>query len=543
MREKEFKAVFDGEKYAMPQDMKYRVKNRISEKSVKTKKPFVKGSVTAMFSIVLASILVITVAAVGGMMLFQSIYGENLEPITPYGEKINLTAADENYELTLHEAVADEFTTAYIFSVKRLTVGVSEAESQDVGKITFKGMWQENRQYGSYGIPHKREFSTRYNEYDTTHIQMFIGGLFGKSLKLLRTDAGFDAENTAQYLIRGIDNLKTEDTDYCALYVINGESQTLSIAIGEDRGPEIALPKMAQKAPSVTRPVQEYYRQYLKQTDPAILFGSGRLAETVTITPLAVYVTSTFDMGGAKSWWAGSIRYINSSLFRNAKLVFSDGSEKTLNEMSQDEMGIMAFDKGVYLFDEVLDTALVKSFLIYDTVEFPMDTNLPVIDRETGTEIVPQYETMDLLYDAGTNLSNYLDSMYTGERKKGQSYGGNLHMEGDSCKIQEIDCTIFLTGYDAMEGEPLTDAASRLLEEYRVKYNRTVFDVAVKDGTCSLGSVRYADVTASVSGGELHHTHYFFFETNGKLVVMQLTQLKESWGYSLDAVLKLITFN
>src|SRR5574344_2115506 len=108
MREKEFKAVFDGEKYVLPQDMKYRVKNRISEKTTsKTAKPFVKRSVSAMISIVLASILVITAAAVGGAMLFQSIYGDNIEPIMPYSEQINLTTADENYELTLHEAVAD----------------------------------------------------------------------------------------------------------------------------------------------------------------------------------------------------------------------------------------------------------------------------------------------------------------------------------------------------------------------------------------------------------------------------------------------------
>ena len=118
MREKEYKAVYDGEKYVMPQDMKYRVKNRISEKT-KAGKPFVKRSVSAMVSIVLASIMVFTAAAVGGVILLKAIYGENIDLIMPYSVLINTTAADENYELTLHEAVADELASGSRVSESR----------------------------------------------------------------------------------------------------------------------------------------------------------------------------------------------------------------------------------------------------------------------------------------------------------------------------------------------------------------------------------------------------------------------------------------
>ncbi|HPF57096.1 MAG TPA: DUF4179 domain-containing protein, partial [Clostridiales bacterium] len=451
MREKEFKAVFDGEKYVMPQELKYRVKNKITEKTAKTRKPFVKRSVSAMVSIVLASVMVITVAAVGGIALFKSIYGENIDLIMPYSEEINLTASDENYELTLHEAVADEYTTAYIFSIKRLTLGASEAESENASSMIFNGMNQTNQNNGTYLIkdlsqPYGYKICYFFNQHDLQQVQIYRTFL-DMRIKLICADKNYEAENTAKYLIRSIEDLKTENTDYYALYIINGENQALSVAVGTESGPEIILPKVTQKAPSITRSVQEYYRQYLKQTHPTMIFSNASLSDMITITPLAVYIQKTegyhsnsfFDILSNYS-----IRYINGAFYRTAELVFNDGIEKSLSEMSQNEMGIRLSDTmGVYLFDEVLDTSLVKSFMVYDTVEFPMDVNLPVIDRETGEEIVPQYEAIDLMYNIGTSLSDYLDSMYPKERKTGYTYCGSpIYIDDHSCRISGHDCDI-----------------------------------------------------------------------------------------------------
>ncbi len=550
MRQKEFKAVFDGEKYVLPQELKYRIKNRISEITA-TAKPFVKRSVSAMASIILASVLVVTAAAVGGIALFKSIYGENIEPIMPYSEIINTKASDENYELTLHEAVADEYTTAYIFSVKRLTVGVSKAIDNGSTMI-FKSFAQVNlnadRFLEYYNSQDNPEYFTTFNGYSTFENQIFAY----QQLVLIRPNAAFKEENDAKYLIHAIDNLKTEDTDYYALYVINGENQTLNIGIGTcgswygnfSGGPELTLPKMTQKAPSVTRSVQEYYRQYLKQTHPTMLFNGTRLADTVTITPLAVYVKSTGALSSSGMQRAGFMDYINGSLYRSAELVFGDGTEKTLTEMSQDEMGIrISANTGIYLFNEVMDTSQVKSFMVYDTVEFPMDVNLPVIDRETGTEIVPKYEVFDLVFDLGNELVTYLDGMYPEERKEGYKYCGSPRYESEnSCTINGHDCMITLTGYE-LNGETFSAAADRMLQEYFMKYNWAVSNTTIKDGTCSLGNVRYADITASILGGAMTHTHYFFFETGGKLIVLQLNENTNAWPYySLDALLQLITF-
>ncbi len=547
MKEKEFKAVFDGEKYVMPQESKYRIKNKISEKATtKIGRPFFRRSVSAILSVVLASVLVITAAAVGGVVLFKSIYGDHLEPIMPYGERINLKAADENYELTLHEAVADEYTTAYIFSVKRLTVGVSEPENRDESKMIFKGLWRLNAQNGFYSLSPNQEPLNSYNAHDTTQIQMFTGGLYGKQLKFLRTDAAFDAENTAQYLVRSIDDLKTEDTDYCAFYVINGEDQTLSIAIGEAGGPEIELPKIARKTPSVTRSVQEYYRQYLKQNHPTLLFSGTQFADIVTVTPLGVYVSNTGDLRGISADWAsGAITYVNKAFYRTAELVFHDGTKKTLNEMSQDETGICVTDMGVYLFDEVMDASLVKSFMIYETVEFPMDTALPVVDRATGDEIVPEYETIDLLFEMSSEITRYLDGMYPEERKRGEIYCiSPIYVSENACKIIAYDCEIIMSAYEPRQGETITAAADRLVEEFCAKYSWTITDIARRGGICALGNVRYADITVNISGGRTHRTHFFFIETGGKSVVMQLNETTDAWPYySLDALLRLVTFN
>jgi len=556
MREKEFKAVFDGEKYVMPQDMSYRVKNRISEKTMpKSKIPFFKRSASAMLSIILASVLVITAAAVGGVMLFKSIYGDNIEPIMPYSEQINLTAADQNYELTLHEAVADEYTTAYIFSIKRLTVGASGAGENETSMI-FGGFWQNNdsvdRYLEKYNPQDNPEIFIGYNGYDKFHTQIFYAERNAKDdvcIVLIRQNVAYNAENGARYLIRQIDNLKTSDTDYYAIYVISGEDQVLSIGVGKENGPELTLPKMTKKAPSVTRSVQEYYRQYLKQNHPTMIFSNSQLSDLITITPLAVYIKNTEGyqynhyLGNQRNY---NIGYINSAFYSTAELVFDDGTEKSLSQMSQNEMGItLSVTTGVYLFDEVLDTSLIKSFMVYDTVEFPMDATLPVIDRETGTEIVVKYEAIDLMLDRSSEIVSYLDGMYPEERKEGKTYCGNPgYRSENSCKIIGHDCEIIMSVYDITQGETLAAAADRLLQEYPVKYNWAILNSTVKDGTCSLGNVRYADITASILGGETYHTHYFFFETGGKLVVMQLTENTNAWPYySLDALLQLITFN
>ncbi len=545
MREKEFKAVFDGEKYVMSQELKYRVKNRITEKTTeKSKMPFFKRSASAMLSIVLASILVITAAAVGGIALFKSVYGDNIESIMPYSEQINLTAADANYELKLCEAVADEYTTAYIFSIKRLA-GNSAAQTQDEGGMSFNGLGQANDKNGSYGVGSVSDLKVlgTFNAYDTTQIQMFTSALDSR-LKVLCTNIRYDAENAANYLIRTVDSLKTEDTDYYALYVINGEDQTLSIAVGADKGPEIALPKVTQKAPSVTRSVQDYYRQYLKQTDPTVLYGSRRLADNVTITPLAIYVADK-EKGIKAIWQSNIIKYIDGAFYRTAELVFQDNTEKSLSEMSQDELGIIVNKTtGVFLFNEVLDIGLVKSFLVYDTVEFPMDVNAPVIDRETGEQIVPKYETLDLMYDVGNGLASYIDSVYPADRSQNKTYcWGPSYLTENSCKLNSYDYDITLTVYDGVEGETLADAANRLFSENQAKYNWTFSVIFEKDGTFSYGDIRYVDANVSVMGGAVGEYHYFFFESNGKLLVLQLNQKSEGLLYSLDAVKQLITFS
>ena len=552
MREKEFKAVFDGEKYVMPQDMSYRVKNRISEKTMfKTAKPFFKRSASAMLSIILASVLVITAAAVGGVMLFKSIYGDNIEPIMPYSEQINLTAADQNYELTLHEAVADEYTTAYIFSVKRLTVGASEAESKNASDMIFKGMGQCNRYDGTCAVkdlsqPYGFRVSYFFNDYELRQIQLYETYLDSR-IKLIRADANFEDENYANYIIRTIDDLETTDTDYYALYVINGEDQVLSIGVGTDKGPELTLPKVARKAPSVTRSVQEYYRQYLKQADPILLYNGGKLADVVTVTPLAVYTKSTGALSSSGRNSYVSIDYISGSFYRSASLVMIDGAKKYLTELSQDEVGIrISANTGVYLFDEVLDTSMIKSFMVYDTVEFPMDSTLPVIDRETGTEIVPKYEVMDLVFEFGNELADYLDAVYPypGEREQGKNYRASPRYRSENtCTIGERDCDITLTGYE-LNGETFSDAANRLLEEYRTKYSWTVSEMTTKDGTCALGDVKYAEINYKILDGNAGKMHFFFFEKDGKLMMLQLSERTNMQPYySLDALLQLITFN
>jgi len=450
--------------------------------------------------------------------------------------------------------VADEYTTAYIFSVKRLTVGASKTTESDNPTI-FSGFWQSNYsvdRYLEYCNPQDNpEKFIGYNGYDKFQTQIFNANRKAKediSIVLIRQGAAYNAENGARYLIRTIDNLKTTDTDYYAIYVINGEEPELSIGVGAESGPEIALPKVTQKAPSVTRSVQEYYRQYLKKNHPTMIFSNASLSDLITITPLAVYIKNTPSyrynhyLGNRSNY---NIDYINSAFYRTAELVFNDNTEKSLSEMSQNEMGIMLSDTlGVYLFDEVLDTSLVKSFMVYDTVEFPMDVNLPVIDREKGIEIVPKYEAMDLLYDIGTSLSGYLDSMYPEERKEGTIYCGKPgYLSENSCKINGHDCEIMLTAYE-LTGETLADAANRMTEEYRTKYNWNVSNVTTKDGTCSLGDVRYAEISFSILDGSASKMHIFFFEKDGKLITLQLNDKSEAWPYySLDALLKLITFS
>lgn len=263
----------------------------------------------------------------------------------------------------------------------------------------------------------------------------------------------------------------------------------------------------------------------------------------MTITPLAIYVTDK-EKGIKALWQSNIIKYIDGAFYRTAKLVFNDNTEKSLGEMSQDENGILVNKStGVFLFNEVLDTAQIKSFLVYDTVEFPMDVNAPVIDRETGEQIVPKYETLDMMYDVVGELADYIGSTYPGDLTHYHNYcWGPIYSTENSCKIDGLDFDITVTVYDAVEGETLADAANRLLNENRTAYHQTFSIICEKDGTFSYGDVRYVDANVSVMGGAVGEYHYFFFESNGKLLALQLTQKGEAIPYSLDAIKQLITF-
>ena len=377
----------------LSQDAKYRVKNRIHSASSHVQKHTGrKLSSAAVIAVTLVSLLVITGAAIG-ISMFNSIYGEKADVLTPYGITIGTSAQNNNVVLTLHESVADDYATAYIFSVRGLTdTGKALVMNNTLGLSGYQTKFkQQNISQGEF-LPE----ITNCKIYCVSQ-QTATGDFVDLNIGLRCDGMQYNVVDNASYVIIPIESLREENCEYYALYAITPETHQFTLTFD---GLELPLPEATTHIPGVEIQIEGYIQDYFL-TEEVKFKKMSDYPVSAVLTPLGLYVNDKH---------AGSMPV----MYRNAVLVFSDGSEKELSEIAIDKAGVVSWNTSyfptyqgaVYLFNEIMDVSTVKSLLFYGEIEFPFDGSASFV-RSSGRTLNPNNPKF-LIWNIANQIHDYV---------------------------------------------------------------------------------------------------------------------------------------
>ncbi len=132
------------------QEDKYNIKNAITKKT-EGRKPFLKRfkrPVVAMTCFAIASILVITACAAGGIELFSLIYGSEVSKYEKYISEASEPVSTENVSFTLEGVLYDGYNGVAVVSLKALNEtgrGLIEQFNQDITFYKEGGYGKQSR--------------------------------------------------------------------------------------------------------------------------------------------------------------------------------------------------------------------------------------------------------------------------------------------------------------------------------------------------------------------------------------------------------------
>ncbi len=548
----------------LSQDAKYRIKNKINGASSRAqRRSGKKHSSAAVIAVTLVSLLVITAAAVGGLSLFNAIYGDNADVVTPYGIAIGTAAQNKDVLLTLHESVADEYATAYIFSVKGLTdagkaLVASNVLDPNADEIVFS---QTNR---GKTVVH----TVIINNYTTTSVertppeenadcQLYEllqkknpdGDYLYFDIGLRRNDVVYNAENNASYVIIPIESLREESREYYALYVITAETHQLTLTFGDL---ELPLPEATIQIPGREIRINGYIQDYFL-TEEGMSKIMSDYPISAMLTPLGLYVNDNRT---------------RSLMYQYAALVFQDGGEKELSGISNDKTGIVSwkprhfsnFYRGaVYLFNEIMDVQTVKSLLFYNEIEFPFDGNAPFV-RSSGRTLNLENPKAQL-WDLAEQIKNYVDEIcpcawmvtnphltdpYEFTGWFGVNYVSDDVVNFYRMRQDDSKDAIFTVSLTEMAGGTLEDEARAMVEKMNAQLYARGFENNLAFTVADGGACNGADVLVVECGESLPglYKRCIFALYEGKLLTIAYDGYTgQPTDYAFDALLELITFN
>ncbi|HNX14144.1 MAG TPA: DUF4179 domain-containing protein [Oscillospiraceae bacterium] len=536
------------EQVTLSQDAKYRIKNKVKAFPAKHNKRIGgKLSSAAFLSIVLASLIFITAAAAVGFSLFKGIYGEKAETLTPYGVTIGTSVQNGDVQLTLHESVADDYATAYIFSIKGLTdAGKALVASNTLdpnadetvfrqtnkGETLVKTVLTDN--YPTTSVeknPPKENADCQLYE---LHQQTDSDGEYVYfDIGLRRNNVMYNAENNASYVIIPIESLREESREYFALYIITPEVQQLTLTFN---GLELSLPQATTYIPGTEVIIDGYIQDYML-TEGGLVMIMYDYPTSAVLTPLGLYVNDN---------------HARSLAYRYASLTFNDGSEQYLSEISNDKSGIASwkprylpthYQGAVYLFNEIMDISTVKSLVFSDEIEFPFDGSAPFV-RSSGRILDPNDPQL-LYWKITAQIRDYIiencpESQYvrkTGFRASDFSCSYEII---DNGSVNDNNCK-FIISFSRLSGGTLEEEARAKVESIKRGINYDLsFNVA---GT---GVYNGTDVLVvecgETSPGLYKRCIFAFYE--GKLLTIEYDGYTgQPTDYAFDALLNLIKFD
>ena len=544
------------------QETKYNIKNAINQKT-EGRKPFFKRfrrPALAMICFILASLLVISAAAIGGLTYFNALYGDKAETLIPYGIAIRTSAQNNDVVLTLHESVADEYATAYIFSITGLTdagksLVVNNTLGSNANETVFK---QTNREeihvytvvIGTYETTSVERTPPEENAdcqlYELHQQKKSDGDYLYFDIGLRRNNVMYNAENNASYVIIPIESLREEDCEYYALYIITPEAQQLTLTFS---GLELSLPEAAARIPGVEVQIGGYIQDYFLNEGGMAQF-TANFPISAVLTPLGLYIDDE-SIGGSFG-------------YRHAVLVFNDGSETELCAISNDQAVVSwkaypRFYQGtVYLFNEIIDVSTVKSLLFYYEIEFPFDGSAPFV-RSSGRNL-EQNGTRSQLWSIAEQIQTYvadvcpdtwsITSPFTGESLKQSGWHRVNYVNDETLYFNRTNreherVASFAVSLTEAAGGTLEDEARAMVEKLNVQHHARGFENDLAFNVTGAG-VYYGTEVLVVECGESLPDLYrrcIFALYEGKLLTIAYDGYTgHPNDYAFDVLLDLITF-
>lgn len=547
----------------LSQDAKYRVKNKIHSASSHVQKHTGrKLSSAAVIAVTLVSLLVITGAAVG-ISMFSSIYGEKADVLTPYGTAIYTSAQNDDVVLTLHESVADEYATAYIFSIKGLTDAgkaliVSNTLDPNAYETAFlqvngaKSVWPDNKFHDDQGnyikptvIPPEITDCKIYNLRQKTSSGNFVDYNIG-----LRCDGvTYNAIDNTAYTLIPIESLREENREYYALYVITPETYQLTLTFD---GLELSLPEATTHIPGVEIKIDGYIQDYFLNEE-GMSHIMSKYPVSAVLTPLGLYVNDN---------------HTRSLMYKTATLVFNDGSELELSGISNEKSCVApwkrnnlprsSYQGAVYLFNEIIDISTVKSLLFYNEIEFPFDGSAPFV-RSSGRTLKLANPRAQL-WSLAEQILKHVDEIcpdtwtvsnpYLSEPYQSTGWSGVNYVSDDTVNFQrmkqnfERDAFFTISLTETASGT-LEDEARAMVEEMNIKHRACGYENDLIFNVTKTGIYNDIDVLV-VECGESQPGLYkrcIFTLYEGKLLTIEYDGYTgQPTDYAFDALLALITF-
>jgi len=542
------------ERVTLSQSAKYRVKNKI-QSAVSHPQNRVRGkrSAAAVVGIALASLLVISAAAIGGLTYFHAIYGDKAETLTPYGITIGTSAQNEDIVLTLHESVADDYATAYIFSIEGLTdkgkaLVATNTLDQDAYETAFvkvnndRSVYPDDKLQDMQGhyilptvIPPEVTDCKLYNVYQITP----SGERKAFDIGLRLEDVTYDTLDNTAYTIIPIEALREENCEYYALYVITPETHQFTLTFDEL---ELPLPEATTRIPGIEVIFDGYIEDYYLN-EGGLSKIMSEYPTSAVLTPLGLYVNDSQTRLG---------------MYMSATLVFNDGCEQYLTDISNEKSCVVSwklyyftrsYQGAVYLFNEIMDVSTVKSLLFYDEIEFPVDGSAPFV-RSSGRILDPNNPQL-LWWKIQSQIRDYIietcpDSQYVWKISGGVSntefyYGYKIFNSGS---LKENNSTFFIHFSD-LSGGTLEEEARAMVEKLNDQ-KRGRFGNDLTFNVTGTGVFNGIDVLV-VECGETSPGLYkrcIFALVEGKLLTIEYDGYTgQPTDYAFDALLDLITFN
>ncbi|HOP10863.1 MAG TPA: DUF4179 domain-containing protein [Oscillospiraceae bacterium] len=553
------------ERVTLSQSAKYRVKNKI-QSAVSHPQKRVRGklSVSAAVSLILASLLVISAAAIGGLSYFHALYGDQVETLTPYGITIGTSVQNEDVILTLHESVADEYTTAYIFSIRGLTetgktLVTDNTLDLNACEISF---WQTNKgDYSShsYGIDNYQVTSVeRIPPAENTDCQLYEvrQKYSGEDYQYLdiglkRDNVTYYDDNNANYAIIPIESLREEDCEYYALYIISPETQDLILTFDDL---ELPLPESKTQVPGIEVQIDGYIQDYF-MNEEGIARLSSYYPTSAVLTPLGLYVNDEHLSG-------------SSLMYMNAVLVFNDDSEIELSELSNERISYMgyygsylsnSYAGAVYLFYNIMDTSTIKSLLFYNEIEFPFDGSTPFI-RSSGRYLESACSKV-LLWTITEQIESYVQALcpdtwtvtYANldEPLLATGWGNIYYVNDDTLRFHranqsnERDASFYISLTEISDGT-LEEEARAMVEEINITHHAWGYENDLTFTVTGTGTYDGMEVIV-VECGETDPGLYkrcIFAIYEGRLLTIEYDGYTgQPNDYAFDALLDLITFD